>query len=74
MGRDQQKPGEYIDSKGRKVVIDEDGNKTVFDKKGRKLRPKRKQESTDNRQDLMKNSIYNSARFDDIATSNSIMR
>jgi len=42
LGRTKQKPGEYIDTKGRKVVIDEDGNKTVYDRKGRKLRPKRK--------------------------------
>lgn len=41
-GRTKQKPGSYIDAKGRKVVIDDDGNKTVYDKKGRKLRPKRK--------------------------------
>eukprot|EP00535_Pseudo-nitzschia_heimii_P011644 CAMPEP_0197200014 /NCGR_PEP_ID=MMETSP1423-20130617/34176_1 /TAXON_ID=476441 /ORGANISM="Pseudo-nitzschia heimii, Strain UNC1101" /LENGTH=571 /DNA_ID=CAMNT_0042653887 /DNA_START=294 /DNA_END=2010 /DNA_ORIENTATION=- len=42
LGRTTQKAGEYIDAKGRKVVIDEDGNKTVYDKKGRRLRPKRK--------------------------------
>ncbi len=41
-GRTKQKPGSYIDAKGRKVVIDDDGKKTVYDKKGRKLRPKRK--------------------------------
>lgn len=41
-GKYKQKPGEYIDGKGRKVVIDNDGNKTVYDKNGRKLRPKRK--------------------------------
>jgi len=42
LGREKQKPGEYIDAKGRRVVIDDDGNKTVYDKKGRKLRPKKK--------------------------------
>eukprot|EP00533_Pseudo-nitzschia_delicatissima_P000917 CAMPEP_0116090014 /NCGR_PEP_ID=MMETSP0327-20121206/6730_1 /TAXON_ID=44447 /ORGANISM="Pseudo-nitzschia delicatissima, Strain B596" /LENGTH=562 /DNA_ID=CAMNT_0003581239 /DNA_START=235 /DNA_END=1923 /DNA_ORIENTATION=- len=42
LGRTRHKPGEYIDAKGRRVVIDDEGNKTVYDKKGRKLRPKRK--------------------------------
>jgi len=42
LGRTKHKPGEYTDTKGRRVVIDDDGNKTVYDKKGRKMRPKRK--------------------------------
>lgn len=33
---------EYIDDKGRRVIIDADGTKTVFDKNGKKLRPKKK--------------------------------
>lgn len=35
-------PGEYTDSKGRRVVIEEDGTKTVFGKNGKRLRPKKK--------------------------------
>lgn len=35
-------PGEYIDDKGRKIIIEEDGNKIVFDKHGKRLRPKKK--------------------------------
>jgi predicted transcriptional regulator len=33
---------DYIDEKGRRVVIDADGNKIAFDKNGKKLRPKKK--------------------------------
>lgn len=35
-------PQDYIDSKGRRIIIDEDGNKTVMTKDGKKLRPKKK--------------------------------
>ncbi|KAL3914923.1 MAG: hypothetical protein SGILL_005885 [Bacillariaceae sp.] len=38
----RRKPGEYVDSKGRRVIVHEDGTKTVFDKNGKKLRPKQK--------------------------------
>ncbi|KAL3934406.1 MAG: hypothetical protein SGARI_003396 [Bacillariaceae sp.] len=38
----RRKPGEYVDSKGRRIVIEEDGTKTVFDKNGKRLRPKKK--------------------------------
>jgi hypothetical protein len=95
LGRTTHKPGEYIDSKGRKVVIDDDGNKMVYDKNGRRLRPKRKSVpietkqdprpallsiSThnnkpafyDRRQDLMKSSIYQSARFDALWSDTSV--
>jgi len=51
LGRTKQKPGEYIDAKGRKVMIDEDGNKSVYDKKGRRLRPKRKTNPIEPKQD-----------------------
>lgn len=37
-----QQPGEYIDGKGRRVIIEEDGNKIVFDKNGKRLRPKKR--------------------------------
>lgn len=53
------KPGEYIDAKGRKVVIDEDGNKTVFDKNGRKLRPKRKTPPPGPGRDGLSRSLHN---------------
>jgi hypothetical protein len=42
LGRPRQKPGEYIDDKGRRVIIEADGNKVVFDKNGKRLRPKKK--------------------------------
>jgi hypothetical protein len=42
LGRPRQKPGEYVDAKGRRVVIEADGNKAVFDKNGKRLRPKKK--------------------------------
>lgn len=33
---------EYIDDKGRRVIIEEDGTKVVIDKNGKRLRPKKK--------------------------------
>jgi hypothetical protein len=38
----RRQPGEYTDSKGRRIVVEEDGSETVFDKNGKRLRPKKK--------------------------------
>jgi predicted nuclease with TOPRIM domain len=42
VGAPRRPPGEYTDSKGRRIVIEADGTKTVFDKNGKRLRPKNK--------------------------------
>mmetsp|Transcript_1061 Transcript_1061/g.2652 ORF Transcript_1061/g.2652 Transcript_1061/m.2652 type:complete len:523 (-) Transcript_1061:1919-3487(-) len=82
VGKEKQKPGEYLDAKGRKVVIDDDGNKTVYDKKGRKLRPKKKPEAAEppkrdklpslkptisgRAEAMMTSSLYESGRFNSL--------
>ncbi|KAL3912230.1 MAG: hypothetical protein SGARI_001268, partial [Bacillariaceae sp.] len=80
VGRPRQQPGEYMDDKGRRVIIEADGNKIVFDKNGKRLRPKKKnvpspipsgqpppsRPAIDNGLDFMKSSIRAEGNFDDL--------
>lgn len=42
VGRPRHQSGEFVDDKGRKIIIEANGNKIVFDENGKRLRPKKK--------------------------------